>query len=186
MITGGTLSSAARRLTDRLLGLEIPSVVLDGGWERPLDLHEVTREHGVVLYFYPGCSKAHTGGEDIAMMDAAQHRAFGRDRPDLELRGYVAIGVSSQSKESQRQSVLANRVSHKLLCDPELQIAQAIGLPIFPHDGTCWYQRLMLVTSEGFIEKVFFPVSNPSRSAAQIITWMTVHGIFPGATDDAG
>jgi peroxiredoxin len=184
MIIGGTLSSAVRCSTHHLLGLEIPSIVLDGGWEHPLDLHEVASEHEVVLYFYPGCSSTARDSDETAVMDAAQHRAFRRHQRDLELRGYVAIGVSSQSRESQRLSVLANHVSHKLLCDPELQLAQAIGLPTFARDGASWYQRLVLVVSGGFTEKVFFPVSNASRSAAQVITWMMLQGIAPGASDD--
>jgi hypothetical protein len=44
----------------------------------------------------------------------------------------------------------------------------------------------MLVASGGLIEKAFFPVTNASRSAAQVIAWMTVQGISPGAGDDAG
>lgn len=63
-------------LADRLLGLAIPSVVLDGGWEHPLDLHEGARRQGVVLDFYLGRS-TRGGGEKTAMMDPTQHRAFG-------------------------------------------------------------------------------------------------------------
>ncbi len=184
MITDGRSSSVARRLADSLVGLELPSAVLSGGWERPLDLRKFAREHGVVLYFYPGSSSPEDG-EETAMMDAAQHRAFGHHQLDLEARRYIAIGISSQSKDSQRQSVLANRVSHKLLCDPGLQLARQLALPTFTRDGACRYQRLMLVASEGLIEKVFFPVTNASRSAVQITTWMTVRGIPPGAVDDA-
>jgi peroxiredoxin len=165
MITDNAFSSAAQRKTHRLLGLEIPSVVLDGGWERPLELNVVAREHGVVLYFYPGCSSARGDGEDTMMIDAAQHRALGRDQPDLELRGYVAAGVSSQSKKSQRQSVLDNRVPHELLPDPELEHADAIGLPTFPHDGACWHQRLVLVTRGGAVPTNARRMTSYSHSA---------------------
>jgi peroxiredoxin len=96
------------------------------------------------------------------------------------------VGISSQSKEAQRQTALANRLTHLLLCDPELQLARTLGLPTFTRYQECWYQRLVLVVVSGHVEKVFFPVANASHSAAQVLAWMLLQGREMDGYDDAG
>jgi hypothetical protein len=76
------------------------------------------------------------------------------------VRGYRAIGVP-----------------HRLLSDPGLELAELLGLPTFAVAGRAWYERLMLVACGARIEKAFFPVSSGARSAAQVIAWMTMHGV---------
>lgn len=186
MIAGGESSGAARRVADRLVGLEIPSVVLGGGWEQAVDLYEFACQWPVVIYLYPGCSGSAGDRGETVLLDAAQHRAFRKHQRDLEAHNYRAVGVSSQSKESQRQAAFTGRVSHKLLRDPELELARALGLPTFMRDGAGWYERLVLVASGGRVEKAFYPVSNPARSAAQVIAWLALRGVPSGVGDAAG
>jgi len=50
-------------------------------------------------------------------------------------------------------------------------------VPTFTVDAVCCYRRLTLVATRGRIGKVFFPVSSPARSAAQVIAWMKIRGI---------
>jgi peroxiredoxin len=186
MIGGSSLASKAPGIADRLVDVAIPRVVLSGGWEHPLDLHSFACARAVVIYFYPGCSGSPGDGEETALMDAAQHRAFRDRQPDLEAQHCSAIGISSQSKESQREAHLANRVSQKLLCDPELQLARELGLPTFARHEARWYERLTLIASGGRVEKAFFPVPNAASSAAQVIAWMTCQGCPVEVADDAG
>jgi peroxiredoxin len=91
---------------------------LGGGWETPLNLGEFASEHPVAIYLYPGCSSEVGDREDTAQEDAVQHRAFRDHVPDFEAHGYRVLGISSQTKQAQRQTSLANRISHTLLCDP--------------------------------------------------------------------
>ncbi len=186
VIAGGESSGAARRVADRLVGLEIPSVILGCGWEHAVDLYELARQSPLVIYTYPGCSSSSEDDGETVRLDVAQHRAFREHQRDLEAHNYSAVGVSSQSKESQRQAALAGRVSHRLLCDPELELARALGLPTFMSDGAGWYERLVLVASGGRVEKAFYPVSKPARSAAQVITWLALRGVPYGVGDAAG
>jgi peroxiredoxin len=113
-------------------------------------------------------------GQDTAGMDAIQHRAFRDRQPEIEAAGYRVIAISSQSEQAQRRVVAENRLTHRLLSDPKLTLARELKLPTFPLDGARWYRRLMLVTSEGHVQKAFFPVSSPARSADQVIAWMTI------------
>lgn len=183
MIAGGSPVDTARCVVDRLVGLEIPPVVLEGGWERALDLRESTWS-AAVIYFYPGCGNSAEGEE--TSLDFAQHRAFRDHHPDLQARGCCAIGVSSQSQEAQWQVAHANAVTQKMLCDPQLELARELGLPTFTRCEARWYERLVMVVIGGRIEKVFFPVACASRSAAQVIAWMILHGGSGGGGDVAG
>lgn len=167
-------NAAARLVADPLTGQEIPHVVLSGGWERPMDLRSIAHLSPIVLYFYPGCNSSTDDDEETTLIDAALHRTFRDHQPDLEARNYRAIGISSQSNESQQRAALASRATQTLLCDPELELARALPLPTFTRYDARWYERLVMVSDGGRIEKVFFPVADASRSAAQVIAWLTM------------
>jgi len=46
----------------------------------------------------------------------------------------------------------------------------------YNHDGGWCYERLILVTRGGVIERVFYPVDRPQRSAARVIAWLRATG----------
>jgi peroxiredoxin len=167
-------------LVERLAGARLPSVELSGGWETALNIGEFAHGYPVVIYLYPGCSGDPGDREDTAQADAIQHRAFRDHQPGFEAREYRVLGISSQTKQAQRQTALANRISHMLLCDPELKLAAELRLPTFRRDDGSWYERLTLVIRGGHVVKAFFPVSSAARSAAQVVAWLTVHGDLHG------
>jgi peroxiredoxin len=164
----------AGRLAERFVGLAIPSVVLSSRDEFPVHLCDFASGYRLVIYVYPGTSSSPRDGQDMALMDAVQHRAFRDRQPELEARGYRTIGISSQSENAQRRAVAEYRLTHRLLSDPRLTLARELKLPTFPLGGARWYRRLILLASEGSVEKAFFPVSNPARSAEQVIAWITI------------
>jgi len=177
MSAGGICAARARCLADRLVGLAIPSVVLDSFREDPLDLRHLARERPLVIYIYPGSRRSPADGEQTPLMDGAQHRAFFEHRAELAARSYQAVGVSSQSTEAQARSALAGRLTQRLFSDPGLQLAGEFELPTFEVDEGRWYHRLTLIAKEARIEKAFVPVASPGRSAAQVIAWMRVQGV---------
>jgi peroxiredoxin len=143
-----SLSTHAWGVAEGLVGLSVPSVVLTGfPGGGALDLGRLAAVCPLVIYLYPGSSNSPADGEQTPLLDAAQHRAFHLRRVDLEARDYSVVGVSSQSSAAQRHSVLAGRLTQRLLCDPELQLAKELPLPTFEHDRASWYQRLTLVAS---------------------------------------
>jgi peroxiredoxin len=186
MISCGAFSGQERGIVERLVGVEIPSLVLDDCMRSPFDLAMFARAYPIVLYVFPGCSGSPEGEEQAAVMDDAQHRAFRDVLPDIEARGYTPIGVSSQPEQDQRDASHANRLAHRLLCDPELRLARALALPTFSCDGADWYQRLTLVAHEGRVVKVFYPIASAWNSAAQVLTWLMLHSNAPDGGDDVG
>jgi peroxiredoxin len=168
-------SRPGRGVADRLVGLEIPSTVLERFQGQPLNLGEFAAAFPVVLYVYPGGCCSPEDGTNARRMDALQHRAFRDHEPDLEAHGYQAIGISGQPGRPQEESALELGISHRLLRDPELRLARELGLPTFEADGARWYQRLTLVAAGGRVQKAFFPVASPARSAAQVLAWMQIN-----------
>ncbi len=166
-----------------LVGRRIPRVVLEDSFRFPLDLGEFARSFSLVLYFYPG-GPGSLRGEDAPCMDDIQHRAFSGCERELSGLGFQAIGVSSQSMRAQRQAVLASRVGHRLLSDPELLLARELGLPTFKAEGAWWYQRLVLIVIGGRVTQAF-SVCDPGRSSGQAIAWIVIHTGWPGAGVDA-
>jgi peroxiredoxin len=168
---------AAVLVAERLVGMNIPSLTLDGSGELALDLSQYSRGFPLIVYVYVGSGWSPEDGDDTPLRDAQQHRAFRDHRVDLEARGYRAIGISSQNVKAQSRATLEHRLSHQLLSDPALQLAERLQLPTFADQGNLWYRRLTLVVRDGRIVKVFFPVTCAARSAAQVIAWMTLQGI---------
>jgi peroxiredoxin len=169
--------NVARGLADRLVGAAIPPVVLRSREDFPVYIGKRASGARLVIYLYPGVTNSPQDGEDTALMDTVQYRAFRDEQPELEARGYQTIGISSQPEEPRRRAVAEKGLTHKLLSDPELQLAQALELPTFTIKTVCCYYRLTLVATRGRIDKAFFPVSSTARSAAQVIAWMRIRGI---------
>jgi peroxiredoxin len=163
----------ARRVTDRLVGRSIPSLILASCKGDPVNPKELG--HGsVVIYLYPGSRTSPDDGDDTPMVDAVQHRAFRDHHDEISARRFRVAGISSQPQQTQYASTKANYLQHTLLTDPECRLAQELELPTFVLDGMSWYQRLTLVASGGRIDKAFFPVTSAARSAAQALAWLTV------------
>lgn len=169
-------SEQAQQLADSLLDNSIPPLLMPASQGDPLDLGHFAMGWAVI-YTYPGGSHSPDGGEDSPMLDAAQHRAYGAHAPDMSALRLAVVGVSSQLPDAQRESAEASRVLHRLLSDPHLLLADALGLPTFTRDGARCYRRLTMVVRHGRIGKVFYPVERPARSAAQVIAWAKAQGV---------
>jgi peroxiredoxin len=82
------------------------------------------------------------------------------------------VGVSAQPVEDQREAVERLDLPHAVAADPELRLADALGLPTFEFEGQTLYKRLALVAEDGRIVKVFYPVFPPDENAAQVAAWL--------------
>ena len=73
-------------------------------------------------------------GYQSPLRDSVQHRAFANRRAELVGLGYAIVGVSSQALDVQRRVIADTGVRHMLLSDPDLVLAQTLGLPTFRLD----------------------------------------------------
>jgi peroxiredoxin len=63
-------------------------------------------------------------------------------------------------------------VPFPVLSDEKLELARALRLPTFTVAGRILLKRLVLLLNNGRIEKVFYPVFPPDRSAATVLEWL--------------
>ena len=63
-------------------------------------------------------------------------------------------------------------------------LKDALRLPTFTVAGMELYKRLTLVSLDGHIEKVFYPVFPPDQNADDVLTWLRENA-QPGAAGDA-
>jgi peroxiredoxin len=158
-----------------LIGQRIPAVCVQDYNGDPVELERIAIGW-VVYYFYPGTSNPAAEGRDGSAEDTSQHRAFSTHQDAFAERQVCVIGVSSQLPQEQRDTVVANRISHSMLVDPNLILAHKLDLPTFELGGRRWYRRLTLVTEERVIRQVFYPVASGARNPEQIFAWLQLRG----------
>lgn len=93
----------------------------------------------------------------------------------FEKLGIKIFGVSSQRAEDLVEIAQRNRLSYQLLSDEELHLTKALRLPTFTVQSPVGLvppiciKRLTLVVTAGRIEKVFYPVFPPDKSAEDVL-----------------
>jgi len=79
------------------------------------------------------------------------------------------FGLSTQDTAYQQEAAERLQLLYPLLSDERLELATALGLPIFEVDGMVLLKRLTLFLRDGTIESVIYPVFPPDRSAEQAL-----------------
>jgi peroxiredoxin len=91
---------------------------------------------------------------------------------ELAAVGTALAGVSTQDTEYQREAVERLLLPFPLLSDADLQLADALRLPVFSAGGQTLLKRLTLIVRDGVVEKVFYPVFPPDRHAEEVLAWI--------------
>lgn len=161
---------------DHLPGMRLPSVPVastSGDIVDPSALPGRT-----VVYCYPMTGRPDrslpAGWDEIpgARGCTPQSCSFRDHHAELRSLGANVFGASTQDTEYQREAATRLHLPFALLSDSDLALAGALGLPTFEVDGMVLLKRLTLVIDEGWIEKVFYPVFPPDRSAEEVVEWL--------------
>jgi len=170
---------AARHLPEA----ELPALSLPSS-AGPLNLRDAAAG-SLVLYIYP-----RTGRPGVPPPDGwdatpgargctPQSCAFRDHRAELAELGAAVVGMSAQSLADQQEFAAREHIPYPLISDPDLKLAEALGLPTFEIAGMRLYRRITLVAQAGRIEHVFYPVFPPDQDAANVLGWL---GARPGVT----
>jgi peroxiredoxin len=164
---------------DHLPGVELPPVVLPSTRGGLVDLAALAAETAtLVLYVYP---RTGTPGEELpdgwddipgARGCTVQNISFRDHRAQLNVLGAEVVGLSAQTTEDQHAFTEREHMPYPLLSDPQLRLAEALGLPTFEVGELTLYKRLTLVAREGVVERVFYPIFPPDRDAANVVAWL--------------
>jgi peroxiredoxin len=101
-----------------------------------------------------------------------QSCSFRDHHAELQALGSRVFGLSTQDTEYQSEAAGRLRLPFALLSDAEVAFAGALGLPTFEVEGMVLLKRLTLVIDDGRIEKVFYPVFPPDKSAEEVVGWL--------------
>jgi peroxiredoxin len=161
---------------DHLPGMRLPSVPLASTSGEIVDLSALLGR--TVVYCYPMTGRPDrslpAGWDEIpgARGCTPQSCSFRDHHAELRSLGASVFGSSTQDTEYQREAATRLHLPFALLSDSDLALAGALGLPTFEVDGMVLLKRLTLVIDEGWIEKVFYPVFPPDRSAEEVVEWL--------------
>jgi peroxiredoxin len=162
---------------DHLPGRIVPGARLSSTRGEPVDLSEITSTLAVI-YIYPRAAPpgvplpAGWGEIPGALGCTPQSCAFRDHVLELAAYGVSVFGLSSQPLSEQRKLAQLERIPYPLLSDPELRLAEALGLPTFEADGRRFYRRVTFLAHEQRIAKVFYPVFPPHQNASQVLHWL--------------
>jgi len=157
----------------RMVGVGAPKVMLPFTPEASVSLATLSRILPLVVFFYPGARQQSNAERQEASDDVDMGRAVAWDEhcPELDVFGYMVVGVSTQSPEEQIQFAVKGVLGYLLLSDSELELARVLGLPTVSVAGERVYDRLTLIVQDGRIARVFYPV-DPARDAAIVSDWI--------------
>lgn len=177
---------------DHLLGMTLPALQLPSSLGGTLDLPsavanrlDVADTAGIrrqvrhlVAYVYPRTGTpgkpSPAGWDDIpgARGCTPQSCAYRDSLAELAELGTTVVGISAQDPAEQREFAAREHIPFALLSDPDLRLADEVGLPTFEAEGMTLYKRLTFVAEAGKIVKTFYPVFPPDRNAAEVIAWL--------------
>jgi peroxiredoxin len=164
-----------------LPGARIPSMPLAAVSGGTVDLGALPGT--VVVYFYPMTGRPDSapliGWNEIpgARGCTPQSCAFRDRHAELESLAADVFGVSAQPLEEQKEARARLGLPFELLNDSGFALAEAMHLPTFEYKGTRLIKRLTVISVDGIIRKVFYPVFPPNRNAEDVIAWLRKAGL---------
>ena len=164
---------------DHLEGMELPSLALPSTGDAPVDLSALPGR--LVVYCFPRAGQpgvaSPTDWDKIpgARGCTPQSLAFRTHHHKIRALHAEVFGLSTQSPEAQAEIAARLQLPFALLSDQRLEFAGALKLPTFEADGMTLIRRLTLIVTDGAIEKVFYPVFPPDKSADEVIVWLLAH-----------
>ena len=131
-----------------------------------------------VIYIYPM-----TGRPGVPLPDSwdeipgargctPQSCAFRDHHAELASLNTAVFGLSAQTTDYQQEAHARLHLPFHLLSDEDLALKSSLRLPTFSAAGMELYRRLTLVAQDRKIEKVFYPVFPPDRSADEVLEWL--------------
>ena len=164
---------------DHLPGRSMPSLRLAASDGNTVDLADLGQDRTIV-YLYPLTGRP---GVDLPAGWDAIPGARGCSTEACNFRDHLAdltgagaarvYGMSSQSADYQGEVMERLHLPFAMISDPDLALADALGLPTFSAPGhERLYCRLTVVIRNGRIEHVFYPVFPPNTHAREVVDWL--------------
>lgn len=162
-----------------LLGLKLPLIFLLSTSGRQLSLSHLSGR--VVIYCYPRTGTPDkdppSGWNEIpgARGCTPQSCAFRDYYQEFQTLGIQIFGLSAQDAAYQREAAQRLHLPFELLSDINLEFTTALQLPTFNIAGKTLIKRVTLITLDGKIEKIFYPVFPPDKNAEEVLKFLVAN-----------
>jgi peroxiredoxin len=157
-------------------GMRLPSLLLRATDGSDIDLAALAGRCAVAVYPWtgrPGLPNP-PHWDDIPGAHGSTPELEGFRDLDAEFRrlGVRLFAFSRQATDYQRELVSRLGLTFQILSDADGLFTTALRLPSFTTGGETYLQRLTLVLTDGVIEYVFHPVSDPASHAGDVLRWL--------------
>jgi peroxiredoxin len=160
-------------LMQHLVGRRMPNVDLEPTSGSPVNPGRIAGPAVIFCYPYTG----RPGYADPPNWDhipgahgsTPQALAYSEAYGIFRRLGVKLFGLSLQDREWQRDFVARNSLGFRLLSDETRAFSGRLGLPLFETGGSAYLQRITLISVDGIITALRYPVPDPARDAADVL-----------------
>ncbi len=165
--------------TNHLKGMKLPNVSLIGTNGKTVNFGDIKGK--LVIYCYPM-----TGQPNVALPDGwdqipgargctPQSCSFRDHYQELQALGAEVVGLSVQTAEYQKEMADRLHLSFPVVSDVNYQFQKALNMPTFVAAGMTLLKRVTLITSNGVIEAVHYPIFPSDSDPSWVIDYLNSH-----------
>jgi peroxiredoxin len=161
---------------NHLLGMPLPNVALLATDGSMVNLSQLPGR--LVIYCYPMTGQPNVplpeGWDQIpgARGCTPQSCAFRDHYQELQALNANVFGLSVQSTEYQREMATRLHLPFQVLSDEQYQFQKALNLPTFVAAGMTLLKRVTLISNDGRIEAVHYPIFPSDSDPAWVLDYL--------------
>ena len=161
---------------NHLLGMPLPNVALLATDGSMVNLSQLAGR--LVIYCYPMTGQPNVplpeGWDQIpgARGCTPQSCAFRDHYQELQALNTNVFGLSVQSTEYQREMATRLHLPFQVLSDEQYQFQKALNLPTFVAAGMTLLKRVTLISNDGRIEAVHYPIFPSDSDPAWVLDYL--------------
>ncbi len=165
--------------TNHLRGMKLPNVSLNTTNGKSINFGDIKGR--LVIYCYPMTGQPNVplpeGWDQIpgARGCTPQSCAFKDHYQELQALGVEVVGLSVQSTEYQKEMADRLHLPFPVVSDANYQFQKALNLPTFITAGMTLLKRVTLITNNGVIETVHYPIFPSNSDPAWVIDYLNNH-----------
>ena len=161
---------------NHLLGMPLPNVALLATDGSIVNLSQLPGR--LVIYCYPMTGQPNVplpeGWDQIpgARGCTPQSCAFRDYYQELQALNANVFGLSVQSTDYQREMATRLHLPFQVLSDEQYQFQKALNLPTFVAAGMTLLKRVTLISNDGYIEALHYPIFPSDSDPAWVLDYL--------------
>lgn len=164
---------------NHLVGMPLPNVALLATDGSMVNLSQLAGR--LVIYCYPMTGQPNVplpeGWDQIpgARGCTPQSCAFRDHYQELQALNANVFGLSVQSTDYQREMATRLHLPFQVLSDEQYQFQKALNLPTFVAAGMTLLKRVTLISHQGRIEAVHYPIFPSDSDPAWVLNYLRIN-----------